>query len=153
MNKVCCPYCGGIMTLAVDSYSDGTVAGAYYECLDCKAGSPYIEDAGDAEDIKEAAHAAAMQRWREPNRVLTLEEILALDPNGATCVESRRGEIEAQLNSELQNEANATVEDYGIDNARKMYGKYARAWLRRPTDEERAGAGWDLNHGEESENG
>lgn len=62
MDKVRCPYCGGIMALCLDSYSDGTVAGAYCECIDCKAGSPYIED---ADDIKAAAYAAAMQRWMD----------------------------------------------------------------------------------------
>lgn len=86
MDNVRCPWCGMPMTLCVDAYSDGTVTGTYYECVVCKADSPYIED---ADDIKAAARAAAMQMWQEPNRVLTLDEILALDPDGATCVESR----------------------------------------------------------------
>ena len=133
MDKVWCPYCGAEMVLR-DWHDVFFGKGNFFECV-CGAKTP-IKASPDA------AHAAAMQRWQEPNRVLTLEEILALDPDGATCVESRRGEIEAQLNSELRNEVAAVIEDYGTDNARKMYGKYARAWLRRPTDEERAGAGW-----------
>lgn len=79
MDKVLCPYCGALMTLCVDSYSDGTVTGAYYECIDCKADSPYIED---AEDIKGAALAAAMQRYQPENRVLTLRDPCA--GNGGT---------------------------------------------------------------------
>lgn len=62
MDKARCPYCGAIMTLCVDAYSDGTITGAYYECVDCKSNSPYIED---ADDFKAAAHSAAMRRWEK----------------------------------------------------------------------------------------
>lgn len=58
-----CPFCGAVMTLCVDAYSDGTITGAYYECVTCKADSPYIED---ADDIKQAAYDAAVARYVEP---------------------------------------------------------------------------------------
>ena len=61
-DKVLCPWCGGLMTLNVNAYSDGTVTGAWYECLVCKAESPYIEDDA-ADDIKAAALSAALQRY------------------------------------------------------------------------------------------
>ena len=64
-DKVLCPWCGGLMTLNVNAYSDGTVTGAWYECLVCKAESPYIEDDA-ADDIKAAALSAALQRYVEP---------------------------------------------------------------------------------------
>ena len=60
-----CPYCGGVMTLCVNAYSDGTVNGAWYECVACKGESPYIED-NVADDIRAAAYEAAMKRYVEP---------------------------------------------------------------------------------------
>ena len=145
MDNPKCPYCGAEMLPDYPTHCTYTCNGKYharFECPKCRAQSP-LGWADTQALAVDTAHAAAMRRWQKPNRVLTLDEIIALDPDDATCVESRRGEIEVQLNSDLRNEANAMVEDYGIDNARKLYGKHARAWLRRPTDEERAGAGWD----------
>lgn len=112
MDKVRCPYCGGVMTLCVDAYSDGTVAGAYYECIDCKAGSPYIEDAGDAEDIKDAAVAAAMQRYT--------------DQTCATCASCKPSDETNRLFCIYHGEYYHEHETYADD--------YCSNWERRPPD-------------------
>jgi hypothetical protein len=99
----------------------------------CKADAPYIED---ADDIKDAAYAAAMTRWVEANRVLTLEEVARwYDANDGTsfCYEhynndSSNGWIDAA--------------DYGAMPGR-YYGQSWRLWIRRPTDEERAAVAWE----------
>lgn len=141
--KVLCPYCGTEMF-----YYERNVKGyrfmGYYFCRECRSRAPRIDNIGiDACDMKDTAKAAALQRYVEPNRVLTVEECVALDPDGATCVESSRGEIETQLNQEIINETSGMIEMYGLQNAKKLYGKYGRCWLRSPTDEERQSVAWE----------
>lgn len=60
-----CPYCGGEMKKRV--LSDYGML-CFWRCPKCRATSP---SANTAED----AYTAAMQRWQEPNRVLTLDEV------------------------------------------------------------------------------
>ena len=137
-----CPYCGQPMTLCVDDYSDGTVSGAYYECcLGCKATSPYFHDS-DAGDPKAAALAAAMQRYVEPSKLLTLAELGALDGTPVWC-EDRDGSYAWAFPSSYDERCtDSNFEDweyycYGWTNERGW-----RAWLRKPTDEERSAAPW-----------
>lgn len=62
---VLCPYCGTPMV------GEGRIEGAYwYECYKCGATAP-------TEETEQAAYTAAMQRYVEPNRVLTLKELKA----------------------------------------------------------------------------
>ena len=149
MDKVRCPWCGEKMFV---NLSRNTLSQITYQhkCTGCNARCP--------ERLSEdEAYAAAMQRWEEPNRVLTFEEIMNLDPDGTTCVEDRRtGAIKVILNFEILEGFAEVLRDGGQDAVKKAhgrsYGRFSRAWLRRPTDEERAGAGW-LNGDGESENG
>ena len=60
-----CPYCGGEMKKRV--LSDYKML-CFWLCPKCSATSP-------SADTAEAAYTAAMQRYVEPNRVLTLEEV------------------------------------------------------------------------------
>ena len=76
-----CPWCGNPMTLGVDAHFDGTVTGAFYECISCKADSPYIDDAGSADDIKQAAYLAATATL--PNLPLTRKQIMEKEPDDA----------------------------------------------------------------------
>lgn len=144
MNKVKCPYCGAEMALR-DWHDIFFGKGNFFECV-CGAKSP-IKASPDT------AHAAAMERYVEPNRVLTFEEIMNLDPDGTTCVEERRtGAIKVILNFEILEGFAEVLRDGGQDAVKKAhghsYGRFSRAWLRRPTDEERAGAGWVDEAGE-----
>ena len=146
MDKVRCPYCGTEMVLWVDSYSDGTVGGALYTCPDCKSDSPYIED---AEDVEAAARAAAMQRWQEPNRVLTLEdvEMWGNKETKPTWLEFRYMGGATRLDASLY----GGISENGIhfyDRSwtaypKNEYGKRFRFWSSRPTDEERKAVRWE----------
>lgn len=146
MDKVLCPWCGGLMTLNVNAYSDGTVTGAWYECLVCKAESPYIEDDA-ADDIKAAALSAALRRYVEPNRVLTLEELDKWD--GVVYLEkAQRGLLDnVWLMDAWKENSNLRVFNGRRDGFMLLvaddYGSYWRAWPHRPTDEERQSVAWE----------
>ena len=153
MNKVTCPYCGAEMIAQRES--TGMVRGMdFMVCHKCFSRSPAIYTVDGNWDGKQAcAHAAAMQRWREPNRVLTLVELnqLAHDaPNDMVYIE-RKDAWSGGLEYVTCADDFRHYEPGGQGSA--SYGVTWRARLRRPTDEERAGAGWDLNHDGESENG
>lgn len=148
MDKVTpkCPYCGTEMELD-RTYKSMMMPGAsgvfWYSCDVCGAEAPRCNS-------EESAHAAAMERYVEPNRVLTFEEIMNLDPDGTTCVEERRtGAIKVILNFEILEGFAEVLRDGGQDAVKKAhghsYGRFSRAWLRRPTDEERASTPWTQN--------
>ena len=120
MDKVTpkCPYCGTEMVLR-DWHDVFFGKGNFYECV-CGAKSP-IKVSHDE------ACAAAMRRWVEPNRVLAWEEFLALPDKMLVCREYRGDER------------------YSPRHMWEGYGKTWRAWLRRPTDEERASTPWAQN--------
>ena len=124
------------MILCVDAYSDGTIAGAYYECVSCKSDSPYIED---ADDIKSEAHAAALRRWVEPNMVLTWDEFVERIKLYPVWLEDKT----RPRCSEWVNPDEEPYTEWEFETAKQAYGKYARAWLRRPTDEEREAVAWE----------
>lgn len=68
---VFCPYCGANMLLKNEIFNlqatDGNRARYWYRCRNegCECDSPTRETA-------EEAYKAAVTRWQEPNRVLTL---------------------------------------------------------------------------------
>lgn len=73
---VFCPYCGAKMLLKNEIFSlqatDGNRARYWYRCRNegCECDSPTRETA-------EEAYKAAVKRYEEPNRVLTLKEVMA----------------------------------------------------------------------------
>ena len=71
-----CPYCGSEM----DYFYSYIHEEHYYICSKCRASSPVT-------DREPESYAAAMQRWQEPNRVLTLKELKAY--NGFVWCEYR----------------------------------------------------------------
>lgn len=127
-----CPYCGGEM----EKQDYGRVC--FWRCPKCRATPP---SANTAEDT----YAAAIQRWREPNRVLTLDEIKELR---AVWVEDiSRGIAPAIVFPTDSKNYSCVVADYDasddnvwFDNAE--YGKHWRCWLRKPTQEEREAVPW-----------
>lgn len=145
MDKVTpkCPYCGTETELD-RTYKSMIAPEAgvtyWYSCDVCGSESPRCNS-------PESAHAAAMRRYVEPNRVLTFEEIMNLDPDGTTCVEERRtGAIKVILNFDILEGFAEVLRDGGQDAVKKAhghsYGRFSRAWLRRPTDDERASMPW-----------
>lgn len=129
-----CPYCGTPMVW--EEKIEGTY---WYECYKCGATTP-------TEGTEQAAYEAAMQRWQESNRVLTLDEIKELR---AVWVEDiSRGIAPAIVFPNDTKKYSCVVADYDesddnvwVDNAE--YGKHWRCWLRKPTQEERAGTPWE----------
>ena len=127
MDKVRCPWCGAEMVLR-DWHDIFFGKGNFYECV-CGAKSP-IKASPDV------ARAAAMQRFIAHDK-----QIDGVCGNCRWCVESDK--------------TNRMFCTFHGDEAE--FETFADNWCsdftRRPTDEERAGAGWDLNHDGESENG
>lgn len=133
-----CPYCGGEMKNRV--LSDYGML-CFWRCPKCRATSP---SANTAED----AYTAAIQRWQEPNSVLTLEEVRGHCKQGADA---------APLWVEVHNSpsmsrwmvvcppdeafCNDTIRNYCRSLA-SVYKKSWRCWLRKPTAEEIAAMPW-----------
>lgn len=133
-----CPYCGGEMKKRL--LSDYKTL-CFWLCPKCNATSP-------SADTAEEAYTAAMQRWQEPNRMLTLEEV---KEQRAVWLEENIGEPRPTIfyaNGYLHHsvfmggfgdsdDVDSNVwyddEDYGVD---------WRCWLRKPTQEERKNVPW-----------
>ena len=139
-----CPYCGtemhrthGLGGGLPEIYPDMIY---WSECDNCGAESPKAHK-------RELADTAAMSRYHEPNRVLSLDDVKALDGEPVWC-EDRDGSGAWAL---VHNEEELCIDaDYG-DWEYYCYGwasKYGwRAWTSKPTDEERANARWEERHG------
>lgn len=141
-----CPYCGTPMV------GEERIEGAYwYECYKCGATAP-------TEETEQAAYTAAMQRWQEPNRVLTLGEVQVLAYAGyeqqhVLAVEYRaiiKGGANVFRPCVVAPERLRMIEIWEIYNGasmtlmeKSMYGKRWRCWLRKPTQEEREAAPWE----------
>lgn len=125
-----CPYCGAEMKpdrTFKSMLPVGTPATFWWMCGECGATSPKRETG-------EFAYAAAMRRYEEPVRVLTLNEMLALDGDEIVWHEWRSGGLVRLFRDELSTEDEP--------KARENYGKVARCWNHRPTDAERKASPW-----------
>ena len=138
----CCPYCGGEMKKRV--LSDYTIL-CFWLCPKCSATSP---SANTAED----AYTAAMRRWKEPNRVLTLGEVQNLayvDYEQQQVLSGEYRLADALFPCVVVHESLSKIgilELYDGANMRliekAIYGKKWRCWLRKPTQEEREAVAW-----------
>lgn len=146
-----CPYCGESMVAAFTRGFDEKIS-AWYTCNKCLATGPTSHRQVTQAEAKQAAYAAAMQRYVEPNRVLTLEEVQNLayvdyEQQHILSVEYRLAEtlIPCVVTLEILSKI-GILELYDGANMRLMekaiYGKRWRCWLRKPTVEERAAAPW-----------
>lgn len=145
-----CPGCGEEMRL-----QQGDVGApwewSFYRCAQCGWTGP-------ADHKPEAAYTAAMQRYVEPNRVLTLGEVQNLayvryEQKHILVVEYRaiiKGAENVFRPCVIANERLRMVEIWEIYNGasmtlmeKSMYGKRWRCWLRKPTQEEREAAPWE----------
>lgn len=138
MNNPKCPYCGTEMEISKYDVQEGGVIGYQYFCEMCDSTSPLRK-------TKDAAYAAAMQRYEPENRVLTLEELCKADPERNLYFETRDfgpGDGDVFESSVECAQETFCDEDESAD-ARKEYGVRVRCWLRRPTDAERKAVAWD----------
>lgn len=139
-----CPYCGGEMKERV--LSDYKTL-CFWLCPKCSATSPSADTAAEA-------YKAAMQRWKEPNRVLTLEEVEdACELDNETVllwVEFNcNGVCTLAYQYCTMGEAIATVymirpyDEAETDFSKMDYCKKWRCWLRKPTQKEMEETPWE----------
>lgn len=147
-----CPYCGAEMILEDNEdvlfglFSDEEKM-YWYQCNtpSCGIHSP-------ANHTKEGAYKAAMKRRQEPNRVLTLEEVLEI-ANENNVQYNHVCWLERNSNYSIWPGCIDTLEDgyltfneVGSEEfdryTAKEYGIEWRCWLRMPTKEEREAVEW-----------
>lgn len=127
-----CPRDGNTMTLMLHYYPrQGRMAleRRNYRCS-CGLTMP-------SADTDEAAYSAAMQRYVEPNRVLDWDEFKARIQTLPVWMESK--EIPCHSDWIVPDDDDPVTD---ADRAGYESG-VSRAWLRRPTDEEREAVPWE----------
>ena len=124
-----CPYCGTPMV-----WEEKIEGACWYECYKCGATAP-------TEETVQAAYEAAMQRWQEPNQVLTLKELKAY--NGFVSCEYRE-HADYSCPGYVENGTLCVDGDsLSWEESQSEYGKYGRCWLRKPTQDEMEDTPWE----------
>ena len=134
-----CPYCGNEMKKQV--LSDYKTL-CFWLCPKCSATSP---SAG----TEESAYAAAMNRWQEPNRVLTRDELQKRIEQGVDVAPlwMEFGKVPSASRWMVTNApdeafVNDTVKNLLVVSGYGCNGIW-RCWLRKPTAEEMATTPWE----------
>lgn len=145
-----CPYCGGEMK--IETFENYTGWCGQAVCKACKSQGAPKRYYNLQEEAQQAAYTAAMQRWQEPNRVMTLEEIIdkVSDAVGGVPVWIEHiNDTEQNLAWKLSGwkvvrgaERCVLIFDTGHSVDTKNINTTWRCWLRKPTQEERAAAPW-----------
>lgn len=159
-----CPYCGAEMTL---EDNEDVLFGIFldeekmywYQCnaLSCGIHSP-------ANHTKAGAYRAAMTRWQEPNRVLTLDEVLEIVRQNADgynhicwlekvdvrCISTPGFLGGYGIHSEIYVNFDfyEVVTEYPDCVPAEEYGKTWRCWMRNPTAQEMAETPWEGETGD-----
>lgn len=132
-----CPYCGTPMV------GEERIERAYwYKCYKCGATAP-------TEETVQTAYISAMQRWQEPNRVLTLEEVREHCKQGADAAPlwvefSGFPSASHWMVVDIPDEVfcTDTVRNFCMSYV-NVYKKSWRCWLRKPTQEEMEAMPWE----------
>lgn len=131
-----CPYCGHKMGryYAYDDF--------FFRCPKCRVASP-------DRDTEAEAYEAAMQRWKEPNRVLTLDELREYCKQDAGAAplwvefsgipSASRWMVACTPNETFCND---TIRNY-CGCLFTVYKKAWRCWIRKPTREEMEAVTWE----------
>lgn len=132
-----CPYCGGEMNYFYSYIYEEH----YYICSKCRASSPVM-------DREPESYPAAMQRYVEPNRVLTMEEVREYCKQGADAaplwVEFHKDPSVSRWMVVYKPEVFAIdMVQYYLTNFGDGYDWVWRCWLRKPTQEEREAVAWE----------
>lgn len=139
-----CPYCGAEMKYHFDYPS--VFCDVQFICPQCFAMSPRVRcrcnSTENVENAEKEAAIAAMKRYEEPNRILTLDEIRSHD-DYIWCEQKFNGFSYAGYveNRKLYTETDE-IELDDIDVA-KWYKVYGRCWLRKPTKLEVENTPWE----------
>lgn len=160
-----CPYCGWEMKHLFDypmNYCD-----VRFYCKHCNAMSPSARgcqtSAKSVEEALEEAYEKAMKRYEEPNRVLTLKEVMADADADAEdwsfeWIEKKNHIyqcyhiyqcclLDVTAESIIFVAVGIGIKD-GIYMKKSEYGETWRCWLRKPTLEEMANTPWEAKHNE-----
>lgn len=143
-----CPYCGSEM----DHWYSLAIGRQHYVCPECYASSPAKEDELEA-------YTAAMQRWQEPNRVLSLSELEAMAKEATdedrtddfpVWIEFKSCQPDMWSKWFLINDVITWCNGHkslGVDNMGyindKELGHEVRCWLRKPTQAEMEDTPWE----------
>ena len=133
-----CPYCGHKMVHQL-VYGDH-----FYRCPKCHAVAPDKETEAEA-------YEAAMQRYVEPNRVMTMEEVREYCKQGADAaplwVEFHKDPSVSRWMVVYKPEVFAIdMVQYYLTSFGDGYDWVWRCWLRKPTQEEREAVPWEEEH-------
>ena len=151
-----CPWCGAEMTL---EDNEDVLFGLFADeekmyWYSCDAASCGIHS--PARKTKAGAYKAAMARWQEPNRVLTLDEVTAdAEKEDWSFIWIERKYDEKYALQYCAWYATSTwvilvlpANEKKIYELKSDYGKTWRCWLRKPTLEEMAETPWGAKHNE-----
>lgn len=151
-----CPWCGAEMTL---EDNEDVLFGLFADeekmyWYSCDAASCGIQS--PARKTKAGAYKAAMARWQEPNRVLTLDEVTAdAEKEDWSFIWIERKYDEKYALQYCAWYATSTwvilvlpANEKKIYELKSDYGKTWRCWLRKPTLEEMAETPWGAKHNE-----
>jgi hypothetical protein len=130
--------------------TDGNRARYWYRCRNegCECDSPTRETA-------EEAYKAAMKRRQEPNRVLTLDEVLEIacddyntEQETVMYLEYREDYEGYAIVTDLETDGSKILLEFsGIGGGGKQnekdYGSLWRCWRRKPTKNERENTPWE----------
>lgn len=149
-----CPYCGGEM------YEAGNSTYRWYMCPRCLSGSSrkiinkteYPTERLAVIAALQKARKAAMNRWQEPNRVLTMDEIIdkVFDavcgmPVWIEHINDTEKKLAWRLSGwQVVRGAERCVLIFGTGHSvsTENINKTWRCWLRKPTAEEMATTPW-----------
>lgn len=155
-----CPYCGAKMALQNNmswlSPEDVKESTRYWYCCgraSCWSISPSRHTAVEA-------YRAAMTRYEEPNRVLTLDEVFVIACNDynteqetAMYLECREDNEGYAIVTDVETDGSKILLEFsgvggGVKQNEKDYGSLWRCWRRKPTKNERENTPWEESKNE-----
>lgn len=150
-NPILCPYCGAEMRCIgpwekYEPDMGGRVWLCRYKCPTCGSIAPE-HSAPTCGEAKSAAYAAAQRRYVPPIKPMTWNELKERkdDSVWVETKETEEDECAAALVTYVESEYVHFRDIYRyFYMTREEMGKVWRCWLRRPTDEERMAAAWEV---------
>ena len=138
-DNILCPWCGSEMVCfsmnITESYS------SWYECKKCGANGPALHGWATEQEARQRSKTAALRRYEQPIRPLTLDEVkpgvLKIDE----WVEFSNGYVRHIIPDMIDGEYLWDKNDCYYDL--RTYGTDWRLWPRRPTEDERKAVEWD----------
>ena len=145
-----CPYCGKGME--IDTFENYLGWCGQAVCKACKSRGVLKRYHAEQAEAEQAAYAAAMQRWQEPNRVLTLGEIISKvsDAVGGVPVWVEQQELGwAWAGWQVLRGTERCVLMFGptvgIADTQNINRTW-RCWLRKPTRAETEAVPWEKEY-------